>query len=207
MNRFLKLSPRSLLILLAGVILTAGLVKAVVGHIQQVGSGEEITLIANGYDPRSLLSGHYAVLRYGVSNTNLRDNGVALPFTGSVPVWVQFEPATPPQVDQGLQTETGNGFDPPTGPVRNWQVADYALERGDGEGPWVQAEASRRGESVFFRYGIERFYAQQAEAEALEGLLRSNDDQVEVVAAHGIDGRLRIKALIINGERTDLKWW
>lgn len=186
----LSLTSRGFLIALAGAILSAGLVKAVAGHIQAVEKGAEMTLAAEGYDPRTLLSGHYAQMRYDI-------NGFDPPSAtgGEAPLPVAATRGWRPVFVQLTQTEDG------------WTVTQVARRLPEGaEGLWVRAQARGRG-FLALRYGIERIYAQQKEAEALEALLRSQDDEVSVVVSFGDDRRLRLKGLIINGQRRDFAWW
>ena len=185
----LQLTSRAFLILIAGAILTAGVVKAVSEHIVEVNDGQEITLAAEGFDPRSLLSGHYAQVQYEISRFELpeeKDEGVLSDYDRWTPLWVEIVKGT-------------EGWS-----VKQVQAASPAAASDDGV--WVRARS--RGRSVIrLQYGIERIYAQQAEAEALEDLLRSNEDVVEVIASLGTDNRLRLKGLVVNGQRKDFTWW
>jgi len=181
----------TLRILLVGLLLSAVLAGAAVQHILAVSSGTELTFTAQAFDPRALLTGHYAQVTYAISRP-MTDEELAIPSSKSwQPVWVAIVP------NEG-----------------DWKVASITAKKpaaAPADGRLVAAEARYlSGTSARLRYGIERIYAQQKEAEAISNAVRggpTGDSKVQVVASLGKDGRLRIKAIIVDGTRTDFTWW
>ncbi len=188
MRRFLTLR-----LLLAGAVLSLGLIAAAATHIAAVTSGTEIIIPAQAFDPRALLTGHYAQLRYAISEAGASAVSVA-PKPAWQPVWVAIAPA-----DE----------------VGEWKTVSVMADKPQAAptgGHLVRAEARVRKEApADLRYGIERIYAQQSEAEAIDRAVRTvgegADARLKVVASLGRDGRLRVKALIMGGQRTDFGWW
>ena len=178
-----------------GALFTFGLLSGVFAHIRAVETGREIILEAEGYDPRDVLSGHFARLRYPIRTVTLTEEKVDRLFgTGS-----PWAPAI--EVYVGLRDDAEEGI----------QVAEVSKDWiDDPDLLVVKARAKRRWNRIDLFYGIERFYAQQAEAVALEDLLRrrrGDKSRVQIAVAVGDDHRMRIKAIIIDGERRDLTWW
>lgn len=187
MRRFLPLR-----LLAAGLLLSAGLAAAAVMHISAVASGSEVIIPAQAFDPRALLTGHYAQLRYAISQAGAEAVAGVAPKPGWQPVWVAIVPAE-----------------------NDWKAVSVTAQKpaaAPAGGHLVRAEARVHKDSpADLRYGIERIYAQQGEAEAIERAVRavgeSEDSRLKVVAALGRDGRLRVKGLVMGGKRTDLGWW
>jgi len=161
-------------------------------HISAVASGSEIIIPAQAFDPRGLLTGHYAQLRYTISQAEPATVAGVTPSPGWQPVWVAIAPAED-----------------------DWKAVAISAEKPAAApegGHLVRADARVRKDSpADLRYGIERVYAQQSEAEAIDRAVRaigeSEDTRLKVVASLGADGRLRVKALIMGGKRTDFGWW
>jgi len=188
-------------LLLVGALLTAGLVVSVVRHVEAVAGGTEIVLAAQGYDPRSILRGQYSEMRFAISQVS------GLPWPAGWPdaysIKDVFVTIVPDRDD--------------------WRVAAVSLKRdaAPAEGHVVKASgASYKGAKDSapantihwdLTYGIERIYLQQSEAEAIDKMLRGAPadapPHVQVVASLGTDGRLRLKAVIVDGKRTDFTWW
>jgi uncharacterized membrane-anchored protein len=175
----------------AGALLSGGLVAAAISHVIAVARGTEIVIPAQGFDPRALLTGHYAELRYAISQGDVSVSGLA-PGPGWRSVLVSIAPE-----------------------ANDWKVIAVSVKKPEAApegGHVIAAEAKYQSEGlVLLRYGIERVYAQQAEAEAIDkavrGVATSADTRLQVVASLGSDGRLRIKGLIAQGKRTDFGWW
>ncbi len=74
----------TLRLLLAGLILSAGLAGAVVMHVMAVKGGSEIILAAQAFDPRALLTGNYAQVTYAISRPHLEAH-VFAPAPNGVP--------------------------------------------------------------------------------------------------------------------------
>lgn len=188
-------APRKLLalrLLLAGGVLSIGLIAAAAMHIAAVSSGTEVVIPAQAFDPRALLTGHYAQLRYAISQGEASIASSIVPKPTWQSVWVAIVPAE-----------------------SDWKVVSLSVEKPQDApqgGHLVRAEAKVRKDSpADLRYGIERIYAQQHEAEDIDRAVRaigaSEDARLKVVASLGSDGRLRVKGLMAGGKRTDFGWW
>ncbi|MFO1187488.1 MAG: GDYXXLXY domain-containing protein [Alphaproteobacteria bacterium] len=187
MRKFLPLR-----LFVAGFLLSAGLVAAAVMHISAVASGSEVVIPAQAFDPRAFLTGHYAQLRYAISQAEAPTLAGIAPKPGWQPVWVAIAPS---ENDWKAVSVTAN--------------KPAAAPEG---GRLLRAEARvRAGSPADLRYGIERIYAQQSEAEAIDRAVRvigeGADARLKVVASLGGDGRLRVKGIIMGGQRTDFGWW
>lgn len=88
------------------------------------------------------------------------------------------------------------------GPDGLWRPQDGSTD--DSIAVVARIDPSRSGDP---RYGIERFYAQQQEAEAIEDAMRMRGQDVRVIATVGWDRRLRIKALMVGDRRYALSWF
>jgi uncharacterized membrane-anchored protein len=57
--------------------------------------------------------------------------------------------------------------------------------------------------------GVDRFYINQADAQRIERVMRSQrpgESRVSAIVSVGRDGRARLKGLIVDGERLELRW-
>jgi hypothetical protein len=63
---------------------------------------------------------------------------------------------------------------------------------------------------VMLQIGIDRFYANQSEAERIDRVLRAQqpgaEARVYAIVSIGDDGRARLRGLMVDGERLDLGW-
>lgn len=185
-------------LLAAGALCLLALVSLVVFEARARAAGMEVILDMEPIDPRSLLSGHYVIL--GFAHT--------LP-----------EGAACPPIENGA-------FD-------RRQQSWVALKR-DGERHVVSGAAPTRqkaealGEivvrgvatcneptpeiagSVRLMLSVDRYHADQDEAEAIEKAIRDRDaDEARVAAvlSIGTDGTPRTKGLIVDGQRIELSWF
>ncbi|MDD3838078.1 MAG: GDYXXLXY domain-containing protein [Phenylobacterium sp.] len=174
-------------ILVAGAGLALALVGLVVAEGQARARGQEVRLAMEAFDPRSLLTGHYAALQL----VHALPEGVPCPDGG----------------DQGWLALT------PNGPVHRLAGAAATREAALKLGPVaVRGEASCLGGEptrVALDIGIDRIHADQEEAQAIEAALRGGPEAAEAVAivSVGRDGRARLKGVIAGGRRTDLDWF
>ncbi|MEW6018115.1 MAG: GDYXXLXY domain-containing protein [Pseudomonadota bacterium] len=208
-------TPRGLAIRIALVValLIAALIGLLVREDRARASGVEVRLAMEAFDPRSLLSGHYAALQLTEA---LPPQAPCPPdldahFT-SDDSWVALSPTA-----EGHHRVSGGGGDRETaaehGPV---QVRGQAACReaqlppdreGDGETP---AEPQTQ-QIVTLDIGISRFYADQQAAEAMEAALREaaapGGTAAFAIVSVGRDGRARLKGVEIDGGRTELGWF
>lgn len=188
----------NLRILIAGLLLTGALAGSVVQHVMAVASGAELSFAAQGFDPRGLLTGNYAQVSYAISRPVLENTGLK-PAKGWQPVWVAIAPE-----------------------VNDWKVVSLSAQKPSDLPPGghlIRADVryQSQGAVPMLRYGIERIYAQQKEAEAIGRAVTAPpptqegaepvEPNVKIVASLGGDARLRLKAVIVEGKRTDFTWW
>jgi hypothetical protein len=152
--------------------------------------GQEVLLPIEAVDPRSLLSGHYVAL--GLTQT--LPPGAPCPEVADWR-WIALRPAgeaytlvggamSRDQAQQsGLPVRGSFLCVPPAAPS----------ERG-----WVQLDI-----------GIERYHANQREAERIERALReaTSATPAYAIVSIGTDGRARLKGLMVGAQRLDLTFF
>ena len=214
-------SPRALALRIGAVavLLVLALIALLVRENAARASGQEVRLAMEGFDPRSLLSGHYAALQMV---QRLPDSTECPPdleahYSGD-DSWVALT-AGP----DGAHRVTGGGASrtealkhgplvvrgeancrqdilPPGAPP-----ADASAE------PAPNPAAETRQTVVTLDIGIDRFYADQAQAEALEDSLRDQGragaPPAFAIVSIGRDGRGRLKGVEVGGTRADLNWF
>ena len=210
-------SPRALALRIGAValLLVLALVGLLVREDRARAAGQEVRLAMEAVDPRSLLSGHYAALQL----VERLDDGAPCPPDlearyGHDDSWVALTPTA-----ENTHRVTGGGATRDAalrhGPVVVRGQADCRQaflapprEPGD-EGP----PADERPQETFITLdiGVDRFYADQSEAEALEAALRRQGDAAAppafAIVSVGQDGRGRLKGVEVGGTRADLNWF
>lgn len=177
-------------ILAAAALLIAALVILVVYEGQARARGQEVRLAMEGFDPRSLLTGHYAALQL----TDALPPGARCP-DGGDEGWIALRPEGPVHRFAGVA-------DAREGVLKLGPVAVRGTASCIGGG----TDEARR---VLLDIGVDRLHADQAEAEALEAALRAGPERPQALAvvSVGRDGRARLKGVIVGGRRTDLDWF
>jgi len=186
-------------IVAASVVLTAALIGLVVREGVARDGGKEVLLEIDGYDPRSLLTGHYVRFQF----RSEAPSGTPCPVLEDQAAWVALSRAGAHHV------LSGNGGD-----------RDAALRRGEvalrghgrcetmpsrttvGEGPPTAVS--------IIDLGVDRLHVDQTQAQAIEKALLGRDGapvEAHAVISAGRDGRARLKGLIVAGQRTDLDWF
>jgi hypothetical protein len=191
MNRTLTLR-----ILGVAAVLVGLLVALVVRETQARDAGREVWLPMELVDPRDLLTGHY----------------VALQLVQSLPTGQRCPPGTDRAMSRGWIALA-------PGP-KGARVAGFAVSR-PGAAPFgpvllkgrVDCSAAVVGEDrpgrISLDIGVDRFHADQQQAEALDKALRerkTGDDSAYAVISVGEDGKGRLKGVIVAGHRADLSW-
>lgn len=185
----MRVAP-TLRVVVVAAICAAALVGLVVSENTARESGQEVLLQIEAIDPRSLLSGHYVAL--GLTQT--LPPGAPCPEVSDWR-WVALRPAgdahalvggamSRDQAQQsGLPVRGSFMCVPPSGPT---------------ESGWVQLDI-----------GIERYHANQREAERIERVLRETNGSAPAYAivSIGTDGRARLKGLMIGRERMELSFF
>lgn len=185
--------PLPIRILGAGLLLVAALVALVVYEGQARARGQEVRIAMEAFDPRSLLTGHYAALQL----VDALPPGLACP-DGAERGWLALRPEGPVHRLAGVAASREGALK--LGPVAVRGEASCLGRMGDG------ADAPLR---VALDIGIDRLHADQTEAQALEAALRAGPDRPEALAVVSIgrDGRARLKGVVVGGRRTDLTWF
>jgi|CXWL01.1.fsa_nt_gi uncharacterized membrane-anchored protein len=196
-------------ILIVATLCALALVGLVVRETMARSQGTEVLLAMQAVDPRALLSGHYVIVA-------LSEN---LPDGAQCPSGVDGEAFLPPPL---RSVQTGNAW--------------VALKQHGGAHTLAGAAASRqealsfgplvvRGTAscmaappnvvdqppgvVRLDLGIDRFHINQADAQRIERVLRTQtlgERRILAIVSVGQDGRARLKGLQVDGERLELNW-
>lgn len=186
-------------ILAAGLLLVAVLIGLVIHEDRARAAGTEAILAMEALDPRDLLTGHYVALRL----TQRLEPGAACP-----------ERTQPFSDGAWVALKAGDGHHRFVGSAATRQAAlalggDLAV-RGGVSCARVAAGAGEDN-AVTLDLDVDRFHADQREAERIDALLRDRrlggPPTAFAVISVGQDGRARLKGVILDGKRTDLTWW
>ena len=205
---------------LTGLVLASLLVGAAVRHALAVRAGAEVILEVAPVDPRALLMGHFTHLDYAA------ERPVALSELVDEPERSQIADLLADGRAHRLWLVLGadaRGYGTPAGlhlkrpkstPAGRIAIAvrtrraDYFLLRA-GEEATVGAVGD-----IEFDFGVDRYYADQAEALAIENAARTRtgpagawDPAVQAVVSVGADGVGRLAGVVVAGERRDLSWF
>lgn len=186
-------------IAVAAALLAVMLVGFVISESRARAAGREILLPMEAVDPRNLLTGHYSALRL----TQALAPGQACPARA----WTYREGGW-------LSLKEVGGHHRFVGVAQTRAAAQKAggevLVRG---GVYCARMAFAEGEqnAVTLDIGVDRFHADQQEAQAIDRVLarRRPGETAAAFAAVSVgqDGRARLKGIVIDGRRTDLTWW
>lgn len=200
-------------ILAAALVLALGLVGLVIREGVARAQGTEVRLEMAGYDPRSLLSGHYVQFQLRSdqppgtpcppgSNDFAGDlDWVALSRRGDrhVPTGAAHSRAAAARLgDLAVRGRLACVGPDPSGGGRPTVVAVPIVPRSEGE------------TSISADLGLDRAHFDQRQAEALELVLRAAGEDAPpayAVVSIGRDGRARLKGLVVGGQRADLDWF
>ncbi len=188
-----RTSLLTLRLIVVGLVLTGALAGGAIMNALAVTQGTEIVLGAQGYDPRAPLTGNFTQVTFAISNPSFDGNPAIVNKPGWQDVWVVIAPDGP-----DWKAVSASNSKPNAAPAGGYLIAAETRYSG--------------GATVPLRYGIERIYLQQKEAERIAGLVRGLTADaatvpVKVVASLGSDKRLRLKGLIVQGKRMDFTWW
>lgn len=179
-------------ILAAAGLLIVLLIALVVAEDRARARGREVVLPMEAVDPRNLLTGHYVDLR--LTQRLAGDCPRNLPNPAS-PGWLAL------RKEAGRHVLTGGAATR----AQALKLGEVAV-RGHAYCTRVP-----EGEAVTLDIGVDRFHADQDEAQAMEAQLRARPGgqplPAFVVVSVGEDGRARLKGVILDGKRTDLTWW
>jgi len=200
----MKLPSVPVRIVAAALVLALGLVGLVVREGAARAAGQEVRLAITGYDPRSLLTGHYVQFR-------LQDT---LPQETVCRV-VGQEVRGRPEVWFAVRRE-GNGHRiVAAAPSRAaaLKLGEVAV-RGSAECYGIVTRQPGRppqlsSMSVSLDVGVDRIHLEQGEAKALETALRGWGEPPGSRAVLSVDrdGKARLKGVAVGDMRADLDWF
>lgn len=184
-------------ILAAAVVLVLVLTGLVVREGVARAQGQEVVLEISGYDPRSLLTGHYVQFQI---QSDLAVGTTCPPGSG-VPVqrpttWVALRR----QGDHHAATGVAPSRDAAL------KLGEMAV-RGDVDCQTGPTEDSSR---VVMNLGVDRLHIDQRQAEAVQKTLqigRGDPATARAIVSVGRDGKARLKGLMVGGKRFDLDWF
>lgn len=173
---------------LAGLVAREGMARA---------AGREVVLAITGFDPRSLLTGHYVRFQF----RSEYPGGTPCPpgaggYSRRPGAWVALkrEGDHHAAAGVGLSREAAAKL----GDLVVRGDID-CLSRTPPETTWVE-----------LNLGLDRLHADQAEAEAIQKVLVARRDApgaAYAVVSIGNDGKARLKGLVVAGRRTNLDWY
>ncbi|WP_312160811.1 GDYXXLXY domain-containing protein [Phenylobacterium sp.] len=183
----------------AAAVLALVLVGLVVRENGARAAGREVLLPMEAVDPRDLLSGHYVALRL----SQRLPLGLPCPKEASAYEsgrWIGLQPA------DGHHRYAGVGA---TRQAALAGGADVAVRGGVYCSRMALGNAD--ADVVTLDIGVDRFHADQDEAQAIDKALAQRRPgeapSAFAVVSVGQDGRARLKGVIVGGKRTDLTWW
>lgn len=187
-------------ILALGAVLAALLIGLVVVENNARAAGREVLLPMEAVDPRELLTGHY----------------VALQLTQQLPPGQPCPTRTQPYREGGwigLRAAGDHHRFVSAGATRA-EVMRAGAELAVRGGVYCSRLALEEqvANAVTLDIGVDRFHAEQDEAQAIEkalGARRPGDASpaAYAVVSVGTDGRARLKGVVVDGKRTDLTWF
>ncbi|WP_203292078.1 GDYXXLXY domain-containing protein [Maricaulis parjimensis] len=199
---------------LIGAVMTGFLVLMLGQNLVHRAHGTEILVPVEGYDPRDILLGHYANIRTPLHRLNSQDLSASDDLRQGDRVYVRLETG-----DDGLSRAVGLSADRPAEGVF---IQGRIYSAYPAQGDWIEEPdpetgiPQRRlgpspGLNYTIRYNIERYYASQDRALALQDRLREfNEDGeigVSLILALGRDGTPLIKGFVVDGDRrVDAVW-
>ncbi len=170
---------RMLRLILAAAAMTLFLVAMITDHQVRRQAGTEVLLDLEPVDPRDLLAGYYVIISTPLHNIDPSDIDGDNDFDPGDDVFVVLEPSA----DQ------------------NWQAVSIHQARPQ-EGLYVHGKVRYAHDTTLrARFNIERYYADEDTAQALEARRRANRSSMRLIISVGDDGRALIRGLEIDGER------
>lgn len=183
-------------IVAAAALLSLALVGLVVREGMARAEGQEVVLPITGYDPRSLLTGHYVQFQL---RSELPSGTPCPPGAGGYSrrpdAWVALRRQGDHHVATGVALSRAAAG----------KLGEIVV-RGDID---CLARVAPETTWVILNLGVDRLHTDQDQAEALQKALTATPDgppRADAVVSIGRDGKARLKALVVNGRRTDLEW-
>ena len=187
----------------AAATLALALVVLVVREGMARAEGQEVVLAISGFDPRALLTGHYVQFRI----TQQIAAGAPCP-PGSAEAgqtrraWVALRRAGGHHAASGAAASRADALRLGEIAVIGAMICQPILDS--------SAEAAPGARSVDLDLGVDRLHVDQPRAQAIETALRdprAASGPAYAVLSVGLDGRARLRGLIVAGKRTNLDWF
>ncbi len=184
-------------ILAAATVLVLLLIALVAREGVARTEGQEVVLEISGYDPRSLLTGHFvqfqiqSALAVGVPCPP--GSGVSV---GKPTTWVALRRQGDHHVAAGVTPSRDAAL----------KLGEMAV-RGDVD---CQAAPTPDASRVIMNLGVDRLHIDQRQAEAIQRTLqigRGEPPAARAVVSIGRDGKARLKGLIVGDKRFELDWF
>jgi len=170
---------RTMRLISIAAVMTLFLIGMVVDHAVRRTSGTEVILDLQPVDPRDLLAGYYIVVSTPLHRLSVEELAGDDTFDVSDDIYVIVE-------------EVENG---------SWQPISIHRSRPDG-GLYIHGKVQRATETdIRAEYNLERFYADQDTALALDQRRREDGSSMRLILSVGADGRALIHGIEIDGER------
>lgn len=198
-------------LLAAGFVCILALIGLVVIEGRARAAGREVILRMQPVDPRALLTGHYVQLSFA----DALEPGEACPPITAPPEspvmlreqqqdWLALRKAGDVHVLAGSYATRAEA-------LKHGEVVARGTARCDPPfTPEPGAEGAQASPgTVFLNLAVDRFFADQQEAEALEKILRDRDqvDRTAAILSVSEDGTVRTKGLVVDGKRVELTWF
>ena len=198
--------PLPVRIVAAVVVLALGLVGLLVREGMARAQGQEVRLAITGYDPRSLLTGHYVQFRLqDVLPQEQACRVMDKRLEGRPTGWFALRREGASHRIVGMAEDRATALRLGDTAVRG-ETACYGMVL--TRQPNARAEPGPS--SVSLGIGVDRIHLEQDEAEALEKVLQGRDGPPSpswAVVSVGPDGKARLKGLIVGDRRVDLDWF
>lgn len=198
----MKILSPPIRIMAAAILLVLALIGLVVREGAARAAGQEVVLDATGYDPRSLLSGHYVVFQL---RTDLPPGSPCPPGIDEThKTWVALRQQGTHYVPSGAADSRAEALK--LGEVAVKGTASCSRWLLDQLVPGEHPEPTQ----VSLILGVDRVHTDQAQAEAIQAALQRvrepGQAKAYAIVSVGSDGKPRMKGLIIGGRRIDLDW-
>ncbi|MBL8557682.1 MAG: GDYXXLXY domain-containing protein [Hyphomonadaceae bacterium] len=196
-----------------GALCLAALIGLVVMEGRARAAGTEVLLRMQPVDPRALLTGHYVMLSFadqlepGEPCPPLRDHQASPNFfrADDGQNWLALKPDGDVHVLAGEYATKAEALAHAPIAARGAASCSTTFRQIPGATDGAGDEVA----TVFLHLSIDRFHADQDEAEALEAILRDRTsiDRVAAIVSVGSDGAVRTKGVMVDDKRVELTWF
>lgn len=195
--------PVSIRILAAAAILAIGLVGVVAREGLARAQGQEVALPITGYDPRSLLTGHYVQFQFAhdltPSQACAAEGDAAV---GRADAWFAVARQGGQHRIAAVAADRAQALRRGAAAIRGSTVCYGSLTPRPGAPP------GSTDATITLDLGVDRLHIDQKTAEALQAQLAGPEAAAAyAILSVGRDGRARLKALQVGGRRAELGWF